>query len=207
MEYYTNKNKLILTEYGRNIQQMVEYAMTIEDREERTRCAQTIINIMGNLFPHLRDVNDFKHKLWDHLAIMSDYKLDIDYPYELVKPEKLESKPEKLQYQNTRISHRHYGTILPRFVEAVNTLDEENEVKLIPILANHMKKCFIVWNKESSVEDQKIFADLYEISNGRLSLSSDNLKLKEGKDLIGPANINMKKNINNNIKNKPKVKK
>ena len=96
MEYYTNKNKLILTEYGRNIQQMVEYAMTIEDREERTRCAQTIINIMGNLFPHLRDVNDFKHKLWDHLAIMSDYKLDIDYPYELVKPEKLESKPEKL---------------------------------------------------------------------------------------------------------------
>ena len=93
MEYYTNKNKLILTEYGRNIQQMVEYAMTIEDREERTRCAQTIINIMGNLFPHLRDVNDFKHKLWDHLAIMSDYKLDIDYPYELVKTEKLESKP------------------------------------------------------------------------------------------------------------------
>jgi hypothetical protein len=186
---------------------MVEYAMTIEDREERTRCAHTIINIMGNLFPHLRDVNDFKHKLWDHLAIMSDYKLDIDYPYELVKPEKLESKPEKLPYPNRRISHRHYGTILPRFVEAVNTLDEENEVKLIPILANHMKKCFIVWNKESSVEDQKIFADLYEISNGRLSLSSDNLKLKEGKDLIGPANINMKKNINNNIKNKPKVKK
>jgi hypothetical protein len=80
-------------------------------------------------------------------------------------------------------------------------------VKLIPILANHMKKCFIVWNKESSVEDQKIFADLYEISNGRLSLSSDNLKLKEGKDLIGPVNINMKKNNNNNIKNKPKVKK
>ena len=87
MEYYTNKNKLILTEYGRNIQQMVEYAMTIEDREERTRCANTIINIMGNLFPHLRDVNDFKHKLWDHLAIMSNYQLDIDYPYELVKVE------------------------------------------------------------------------------------------------------------------------
>ena len=129
MEYYTNKNKLILTEYGRNIQQMVEYAMTIEDREERTRCAQTIINIMGNLFPHLRDVNDFKHKLWDHLAIMSNYQLDIDYPYELVKPEKLESKPEKIPYPAGHVSHRHYGTILPRFIEAVNRLDEENEIK------------------------------------------------------------------------------
>lgn len=207
MEYYTNKNKLILTEYGRNIQQMVEYAMTIEDREERTRCAHTIINIMGNLFPHLRDVNDFKHKLWDHLAIMSNYQLDIDYPYELVKPEKLESKPEKIQYPTGHISHRHYGTILPRFIEAVNRLDEENEIKLIPILANHMKKSFIVWNKEASVEDTKIFADLYELSNGRLSLSTDNLRLKEGKDLIGPANINMKKNNNNNNKNKAKAKK
>ena len=208
MEYYTNKNKLILTEYGRNIQQMVEYAMTIEDREERTKCAHTIINIMGNLFPHLRDVNDFKHKLWDHLAIMSNYKLDIDYPYELVKPEKLDSKPEKIPYPAGHVSHRHYGTILPRFIEAVNSLDEENEIKLIPVLANHMKKCFIVWNKEASVEDSKIFADLYELSNGRLSLSTDNLRLKEGKDLIGPANINMKKNNNNNNnKNKAKAKK
>jgi hypothetical protein len=89
----------------------------------------------------------------------------------------------------------------------VNTLDEENEIKLIPILANHMKKSFIVWNKEASVEDTKVFADLCELSNGRLSLSTDNLRLKESKDLIGPANINMKKNNNNNIKNKPKVKK
>lgn len=204
MEYYTNKNKLILPEYGRNIQQMVEYAMTIEDREERTKCAQTIINIMGNLFPHLRDVNDFKHKLWDHLAIMSNYQLDIDYPYELVKIETLESKPEKIPYPVGKVSHRHYGTVLPRFIQAAGRLnDEENEAKLIPILANHMKKCFIVWNKEASVEDDKIFEDLYEISDGRLSLNTDILKLKESKEFINSsASNNLKKNIKAKQKNK-----
>ena len=95
MQYTSELKRLVLPEYGRNVQQMVDHCMTIEDKAERTRCANTIINIMGNLFPHLRDIEDFKHKLWDHLAIMSDFKLDIDYPYEIVKKESLEVKSSK----------------------------------------------------------------------------------------------------------------
>ena len=96
MEYNTQQRTLPLPEYGRSVQNMVDHALTIEDRAERQRCANTIINIMGGMFPHLRDVPDFKHKLWDHLAIMADFKLDIDYPYEIVKKESLEVKPDML---------------------------------------------------------------------------------------------------------------
>ena len=103
---------MTLPEYGRNIQNMVDYCVTIQDREERKRCANTIINIMGNMFPHLRDVNDFKHILWDHLAIMADFKLDIDYPYEIIKKENLYSRPPRIPYNNNRIRYRHYGKTL-----------------------------------------------------------------------------------------------
>ena len=98
MQYNTQQEHLPLPEYGRGIQNMVNHAMTIEDRAERQRCANTIVNIMGSMFPHLRDVPDFKHKLWDHLAIMSDFKLDIDYPFEVVKPEEFVMRPERIQY-------------------------------------------------------------------------------------------------------------
>ncbi|MEE0084956.1 MAG: DUF4290 domain-containing protein, partial [Paludibacteraceae bacterium] len=98
MPYNTQMPKLALPEYGRNIQNMVNYCLTIEDREERTNCAYSIIQTMGNLFPHLRDVNDFKHILWDHLAIMADFKLDIDYPYDIIKKEELYEKPEPMPY-------------------------------------------------------------------------------------------------------------
>ena len=106
MKYNTEEKKLVMPEYGRNIQNMVDYCITIQDREERKRCANTIINIMGNMFPHLRDVNDFKHILWDHLAIMADFKLDIDYPYEIVKKEDLYSRPPRIPYNNSRIRNR-----------------------------------------------------------------------------------------------------
>lgn len=186
MEYYTTKNKLILTEYGRNIQQMVEYAMTIKDRDERTRCVKTIINIMGNLFPHLRDVNDFKHKLWDHLAMMSNYQLDIDYPYEVVKPADLQTKPDKIPYPNRNIKDRHYGNNLPRFVKAATELENpELADKLIGILANQMKKYMVTWNKDN-VEDQKIFDDIAGMTDGKIQLNENSFKLKESKILPHP---------------------
>ena len=116
MEYTTLEGKLIMPEYGRNIQQMVAHALTIEDREERTRCVKTIINIMGNLFPYLRDVNDFKHKLWDHVAIMSDFKLDIDFPYEVLLEENLYTRPESIPYKNSRIRYQHYGRTLEEMI-------------------------------------------------------------------------------------------
>ncbi|MEE1183337.1 MAG: DUF4290 domain-containing protein [Paludibacteraceae bacterium] len=198
MEYYTTKNKLILTEYGRNIQQMVEYAMTIKDRDERTRCVKTIINIMGNLFPHLRDVNDFKHKLWDHLAMMSNYQLDIDYPYEVVKPADLQTKPDKIPYPNRNIKDRHYGNNLPRFVKAATELENpELADKLIGILANQMKKYMVTWNKDN-VEDQKIFDDIAGMTDGKIQLNENSFKLKESKDFTAPVK---KKQVWNNHKN------
>ena len=114
MEYPTLQDKLIMPEYGRNIQHMVQHAVTIEDRDERTRCVNTIVNIMGNLFPYLRDISDFKHKLWDYVAIMSDFKLDIDYPYEIVKEESLYAPPERISYQSNKIRYLHYGTTLEK---------------------------------------------------------------------------------------------
>lgn len=184
MDYPTLEGKLIMPEYGRNIQQMVKHALSIEDREERTRCINTIINIMGNLFPYLRDVNDFKHKLWDHVAIMSDFKLDIDFPYEIVKPENLYTRPDTIPYQYHRMRYQHYGKTLEKMIERVADYEEgEERTELIRLIANQMKKCFLTWNKEL-VDNRKIFEDLRELSNGKLDFTDDSFRLVETKDVL-----------------------
>ena len=175
--YNTQQKKMLLPEYGRSIQNMVDYAITIEDRQKRQRCANTIINIMGNMFPHLRDVPDFKHKLWDHLAIMSDFKLDIDYPFEIVKKEKLEIKPDAIPYPHTKIRYRHYGRTMEVLIKKACEFPEGDEKQnLVALICNHMKKDYMTWNKDT-VEDEKIAADLYELSDGKLQLTDDILKL------------------------------
>jgi len=184
MEYPTLEGKLKMPEYGRNIQQMVEHALAIEDREERTRCVKTIINIMGNMFPYLRDVNDFKHKLWDHVAIMSDFKLDIDFPYEILLEENLYTRPDTIAYKKSRIKYMHYGRTLEEMIEKVGEYpegDERNE--LIRLIANQMKKCFLTWNKEL-VDDKKIFDDLRELSHGKIDVTPEFLKLVESRDVL-----------------------
>ena len=192
MEYPTLQGKLIMPEYGRNIQQMIAHALTIEDREERTRCVNTIINIMGNLFPYLRDVNDFKHKLWDHVAIMSDFKLDIDYPYEILKQENLYSRPETIPYKNSRIRYMHYGRNLEEMIERVATYPEgELKNEIIRMIANQMKKCFLSWNKEV-VDDRKIFDDLRELSKGKIDVAEDIFKLMETKDVLHSKKVQNK---------------
>lgn len=184
MDYNTQLKKLILPEYGRNVQQMVDHCLTLEDRQERARCANTIINLMGNLFPHLRDVDDFKHKLWDHLAIMADFKLDIDYPYPIIKKENLYTRPEKITYRLTPIRYRHYGKLLENMIRKAEEMPEGNERdQLISLLANHMKKCFMTWNKEA-VEDDKILNDLREYSHGQIDLTPETFKLKESRDIL-----------------------
>lgn len=184
MEYSSSKGKLTMPEYGRNIQQMINHAMTIEDREERTQCVNTIINTMGNLFPYLRDVNDFKHKLWDHVAIMSDFKLDIDYPYEIVKPENLHTAPEQVPYRSHQMRYQHYGITLEKMIERVGDYEDgEEKDELIRLIANQMKKCFLTWNKEI-VDNKKIFQDLKELSNGKLDFTDDTFKLIESKDVF-----------------------
>ena len=168
-----------LPEYGRSVQNMVDHALTIEDREERQRCANTIINIMGSMFPHLRDVPDFKHKLWDHLAIMSDFKLDIDYPFEIVKKEDLVMRPERLPYSTGAIRYRHYGRFLGELVKKAVEIEDEAERKaLIRLLAIQMKKSLSNWNKDG-MEDQKIVDDLREYSQGAIDLQVEDLQLNE----------------------------
>ena len=177
LTYNTQLKQLALPEYGRNIQCMVDHALTIEDREERQRCANTIVNIMGGMFPHLRDVPDFKHKLWDHLAIMADFKLDIDYPFEIVKREELVMKPENIEYPNGDIRYRHYGRFLEGMVKKAAQIEDETERKqLIRMLAVQMKKSLNNWNKEG-IEDQKIVDDLREYSNGLIDLQVEDLEL------------------------------
>lgn len=200
MKYNTEEKKLSMPEYGRNIQNMVDYCLTIEDREERKRCANTIINIMGNMFPHLRDVNDFKHILWDHLAIMADFKLDIDYPYEIIKKEELYSRPPRIPYNNSRIRYRHYGKTLELMIHKATELENGAERdQLIKLLANHMKKSFLTWNKET-VDDRKIFKDLDELSEGAIVLDEETHKLTESRDILARNNTNNNNN-NNNKKN------
>ena len=197
MEYPTLQGRLIMPEYGRNIQQMIAHALTIEDREERTRCVKTVINIMGNMFPYLRDVNDFKHKLWDHVAIMSDFKLDIDFPYEIVREENLYTRPETLNYKNSRIRYQHYGRTLEEMIEKVAEYEDgEEKTELIRLIANQMKICFLTWNKEV-VDDKKIFDDLRELSKGKLDISEDFLKLIESRNVL-----HNRKNKTNQMKRK-----
>ena len=179
MEYNTQRKKMELPEYGRSVQNMVDHALTIEDREERQRCANTIINIMGSMFPHLRDVPDFKHKLWDHLAIMSDFKLDIDYPFEIVKKEDLVMRPERLPYSTGDIRYRHYGRFLGELVKKAVEIEDEAERKaLIRLLAIQMKKSLSNWNKDG-MADQKIVDDLREYSQGAIDLQVEDLQLNE----------------------------
>jgi hypothetical protein len=188
MEYNTQLKKLALPEYGRNIQNMVDFCLTISDRDERKHCADTIITIMGNMFPHLRDVNDFKHILWDHLAIMSDFKLDIDYPYEILKKEDLYLKPQKIEYSRPDMEYRHYGKTLEKMVKLATTIEDPKEKEqFILLVATHMKKSYIQWNKE--VDDQKIFIDMYELSKGKIDIRNSDIKLPEMKDL-GQRNNN-----------------
>lgn len=184
MKYNTNAKRLALPEYGRNIQNMVNFCLTIENREERNRCADAIINIMGNMFPHLRDVSDFKHILWDHLAIMSDFKLDVDYPYEIIKKENFHQRPPHVPYSDNVIIYRHYGEILEQLIDKATELEEgEEKEALIRLIANQMKKSFLVWNKDS-VDDRKILKDLAELSGGRIVRNEETFKLTDATDLI-----------------------
>ncbi len=170
MDYNSTRKKLALPEYGRHIQTMVDYALTIEDREERTKCANGIIAVMGNLFPHLRDVSDFKHKLWDHLAIMADFNLDIDFPYELPTKENFNIPPTKLDYSIGKMAFKHYGTIIEQMIHKAKQMEEGPlREHLILLIANHMKKSLSIWNKDIAT-DERVFKDMERLSGGVLKV-------------------------------------
>lgn len=199
LEYNTQLKKLELPEYGRNIQRMVDYCTQIEDREERTRCAYAIIATMGNLFPHLRDINDFKHKLWDHLAIMSDFKLDIDYPYEVLKPDNLYTRPNPIKYKLTSIKYRHYGKLMEEMLGKYSSFPEGSDERkqFISLLSNNMKKTLYNSTKEM-VDDERILKDIKEyIGKEAENLTIEDLKLRSIKELQA-------KKANNNRNNRHK---
>lgn len=192
LEYNTQLKQLILPEYGRNIQKMVDHCLTIEDREERTRCAYAVINAMSNLM-QLQKNNDALNKLWDHLAIMSDFQLDIDYPTEIIHQESLESKPEPLSYKNGNFHYRHYGKNLEYMILQAATYPEgEEREALILLIANHMKKAMLAVNPDG-VEDERIFRDLAELSHGDIRLNPETTKLHQFQEAPAPVTGKKKK--------------
>ncbi len=184
LEYNTHREDLIIPEYGRHIQKMINYASSRETKEERNKIANSIISVMGNLQPHLRDVSDFQHKLWDQLFIMSDFKLDADSPFEKPSKEILNAKPEPLSYPQNFPKYRFYGNNLKIMIdEAVKWENGEMKEALVYTIANHMKKCFLNWNKDS-VKDQVIFDHLYELSETKIDIRDSKEELLDSSLLL-----------------------
>jgi hypothetical protein len=174
---------MALPEYGRNVQKMVDHIKTIQDRDERNRAAKTIISIMGNLNPHLRDVGDFKHKLWDHLALIANFELDIDSPYPIPEPEKFIEKPKTVPYQQGSIRFLHYGRIIELMIDAASEMEDGEEKEyLTNLIVNQMKKAYITWNR-SQVADEVIIENLRYLSGGRLKMT-EGVRILEVKELI-----------------------
>ena len=182
-DYNTQRKKMALPEYGRNVQKMVDHIITIKDRDERNRAAKTIISIMGNLNPHLRDIGDFRHKLWDHLALIANFELDIDSPYPVPEPAKFVERPNHVPYKQGEIRYLHYGRITEMIIEAaIKMEDGEEKEYLTSLIVNQMKKSYITWNK-GQVSDELIIHDLEQLSKGRLKMTPG-VKILEVKDLM-----------------------
>lgn len=177
MEYNTTRSKLLMPEYGRNVQRMVEYLMTIEDRDKRRKNAEAIIELMGTLNPHLKAIEDYKHKLWDHLVQMTDFKLDVDAPYPPPTPEELYRKPEVLPYPQSGIKHRHMGKNLDALLQkALAETDPEKKQGFTQAIGYYMKLAYTNWHKEP-VHDDMIKSELAELSNGELQYEPGGYKV------------------------------
>ena len=195
MEYNTKQKKLPLPEYGRSVQKMVDHALTIENREERQKCAETIVRIMKSMFP---DLPDQERKLWDHLAIMSDFQLDIDYPCEVIKPEEFHVAPQRIPYRSSEIKNRHYGRIVEEMIAHALTLEEgEEKERFVELILIQMKKNYIAWNKDG-VEDRRIIEDLKFYTNGAINIADKEIRINQNNNA---RNNNNNKRNNNNKKN------
>ena len=205
LNYNTTREELQIPEYGRNIKNMIEYAISVADKEERQKVANAIISVMGQLNPHLRDITDYTHKLWDHLFIISNFKLDVDSPYPKPMEGEIATKPELLQYSKgkRKIRYAYYGKSVSMFIkEAISKEDEKEKKALVIAICNLMKKSFLTWNKDF-VEDEVIFRHLKELSEEQLApeeglvlISVDELMKSVPK--VKPMKTNNKKGKKNN---------
>lgn len=190
MNYNTQLPQIIIPEYGRNVQSMIEHCITLENREERNRCAKTIVNVMGQLNPHLRDAPDYAHKLWDHLFVISGFRLDVDSPYPKPSAETFKTKPQVVHYPQAKIKYRYYGKIIEEIITKARDFKEGEEKDFLKrIVATQLKKSYLNWNKDT-VQDDVIFQHLLELSGGEL-------KMDDSQKLIDSNNL-MKRNTGTN---------
>ena len=204
LEYNTEREHLIIPEYGRHVQKMVNHAKAEPSRDERNRLAKAIISVMGNLQPHLRDVPDFQHKLWDQLFIMSNFELDVDSPFEKPEQDVLNSRPEPLKYPQNHPKYRFYGNNIKIMIdEAIKWEEGKMKEALVYTIANHMKKCFLNWNKDT-VEDDVIFEHLFELSDGKINLRGSTEDLSDSNSLMRTKNKYGNSNKSNKKSNKKK---
>jgi hypothetical protein len=205
-DYNTQRKRMALPEYGRNVQKMVDHVKSIEDRDERNRAAKTVIQIMGNLNPHLRDEGDFKHKLWDHLALIADFDLDIDSPYPIPERTKFVEKPNQIPYKQGDIRFLHYGRIIELMIDAaIEIKDGEEKEYLTTLIVNQMKKAYVTWNR-SQVADEVIIGDLKVLSRGRLKIT-DGVKILEIKELLPQTKKKSQGKLHGKQQNKQYIKK
>jgi hypothetical protein len=188
LEYNSERPLMIIPEYGRHIQKLVDHCLGLETKEERDKMAKSIVDVMGNLQPHLRDVPDFKHKLWDQLYIMADFKLDVESPYPHLSKAELQEKPERLAYPKSASRYRYYGNNIQTMIDIALSWEEgDKKDALVFTIANHMKKCYLNWNKDT-VDDVIIFKHLYDLSDGKLDLRETEEALSESKNLLRKRN-------------------
>jgi Domain of unknown function (DUF4290) len=201
MEYNTTRSKLLMPEYGRNVQKMIEYLVTVDDREKRLKQAEVIIELMGTLNPHLKTIEDYKHKLWDHLFQMTDFNLDVDAPYPCPTPEMIYKKPEVLPYPQERFPHRHLGkNIQGLLARAMAEENEETKQGLTQAIGYYMKLAYANWHKEP-VHDDMIKNELAEITGGKLVYETGGYKVQfETNRNFKPRNNNNNNNNNRNFK-------
>lgn len=172
-----------IPEYGRNIHKMIEYTLTIEDREKRTKAAHAIVSIMSLLNPHLREITDYKHKLWDHLFIISGFKLDVDAPYPMPSPDTLLEKPKRIPYPAKNIKYRHFGKTTELMIQEIIKMEEGPvKEKMVEKIANFMKMSYLSWNRDS-VDDHQILEQLRILSDGQLKLS-EHIQLELTSDIL-----------------------
>lgn len=192
LEYNSERPKLIIPEYGRHIQKMVEYAVEEEDDKKRQHMANFVIDVMGNLSPHLRDVPDFQHKLWDQLFMMSNYQLDVESPFPQPTADELHQKPTPLAYPENNPKYRFYGNNIKRMIDEVKDWEDSDKKEgLILTIANHMKKSYINWNLKT-VDDKIIFEHIYDLSDGKINL------LKKDEELSDVSQLARNKNKHHN---------
>ncbi|MDR1666767.1 MAG: DUF4290 domain-containing protein [Bacteroidales bacterium] len=183
MEYNTSQKRLILPEYGRHVHLMVQHAVQLKDRDERNAAAHAIISVMGILQPHLRDIPDFKHKLWDHLFVMSDFKLDIDAPYPMPAEDELVDRPAIVPYPQGHIGRKHYGKILVEMIREASRMENDGQKELVQLIANQMKKTYMAWNR-SEVSNEQIMQDIWDISDGKIKMEASAIRFFENLDMV-----------------------